>query len=432
MAKKTKPLLQKTSKPVLIYTLLVFLLSIPVYFFVVDTIWKSELDEHNQIMADRTAYQLHGLNLSDEALDSSIALWNQLQPGTNIHYPHSGDSGQDSLFTVEKQKAYAPTVNIDRFRVLSTIIQVNDRPLRFTVETNIEESEETVVAIALTTLFFFMLTLVGILFINRRSSIKIWKPFRHTLDQLQHFHLHRQSAIAFTGSDIAEFEELNDSLHKLIDHTILTYTAQKEFTENASHELQTPLAILQSKLDLLMQSEHLSDRQYQLLEEMNRSLARSVRINKNLLLLTKIENSQFADLAYFSFDRLLQQCLLLVEEYAMQKELQVTMEVDNHVEVCCNEYLTEILINNLLLNAIRHTPAGGQIRCVLKKDHFELSNTGVSALPTDLIFRRFGRLSKDNVGSGLGLSIVREIAKAQQWTVSYRYAENKHVFTLGF
>ncbi len=432
MVKKTKPLLQKTSTPVLIYTLLVFLLSIPVYFVVVDTIWKSELDEHNQIIADRTTYQLHGLNLSDTALDSIMALWNQLQPGTNIHHPDAADKGQDSLFTVEKQKAYSPTVNIDRFRVLSTIIRVNDRPLRFTVETNIEESEETVAAIAVTTLFFFMLTLMGILLINRRSSIKIWKPFRHTLDQLQDFHLHRQSAIAFTDSDVAEFEELNASLHKLIDHTLLAYAAQKEFTENASHELQTPLAILQSKLDLLMQSEHLSDRQYQLLEEMNRSLARSVRINKNLLLLTKIENSQFAELAYFSVDRLLQQCLLLVGEYAVQKELHVTMELDDHVEVRGNEYLTEILVNNLLLNAIRHTAPQGDIRCVLKKDRFELSNTGVSALPTDLIFRRFGRLSKDSAGSGLGLSIVREIAKAQQWTVSYCYAENKHVFTVGF
>lgn len=427
-----RPLLYKTTKPVLIYTLVVFIISIPVYFFVVDTIWQSELDEHNQILADRTAYQLNKLHLSKEALEKSMLLWNAIQPGTTIAFPTADDDLQDRVYIIDKQKNYATTVNIDRFRCLSTIIHIQGIPLRFTVETNIEESEETVAAIAITTLFFFLLIVAGILLINRRYSIKIWQPFRDSLEKLKLFNLHQQAKVDFTRSDVTEFEELHSSLRKLIDHTVLVYSAQKEFTENASHELQTPLAILKSKVDLLLQSEQLTAAQYELIEEINKALTRSARINKNLLLLAKIENSQFDQSNVFFFDKLVKQSMRNLREHFDQKQQVIDLQLSEPVQLRGNENLTEILINNLLLNAMRHTAIGGSIVCLLDQSGFQVSNSGDKALPTTLLFRRFSRLSSNNAGSGLGLAIVQEIAKSQHWTVTYHFEDNRHYFTIQF
>ncbi|WP_185279232.1 sensor histidine kinase, partial [Elizabethkingia anophelis] len=181
--------------------------------------------------------------------------------------------------------------------------------------TNIEESQETVAAIALVTIFFFLLIVVGLLFLNKRLSASVWEPFRNTLDKLKRFNLNSQTKIEFDKTDITEFEELNQSLRKLIEHNISVFKTQKEFTENASHELQTPLAILKNKLDILLQSEDLTERQYQIAEEMNRALTRSSRINKNLLLLAKIDNSQFDNTEIIQFDGLLDQSMEILQEH---------------------------------------------------------------------------------------------------------------------
>ena len=151
-----KPLLNKITRPFLIYVFFVLIISVPVYYWVVDTIWKTELDEHNKIIAEKTAYELNQLKLTDEKLSESIKLWNDIQPGTNIQNIKNNDRLKDSIFTYEKQKPYTKEFNIDRFRALSTVIYVNNKPFRFTVQTNIEESQETIVVIAITTFFFFM------------------------------------------------------------------------------------------------------------------------------------------------------------------------------------------------------------------------------------------------------------------------------------
>jgi signal transduction histidine kinase len=130
------------------------------------------------------------------------------------------------------------------------VIYIQGKPYLFTIQTNIEESHETIAVIALITVFFFVIIVVGLLYLNRKLSASIWKPFRGTLDQLKTFNLNSQNKIAFPASDTSEFEELNQSLYKLIERNVSAYKTQKEFTENASHELQTPLAIIKNKLDL--------------------------------------------------------------------------------------------------------------------------------------------------------------------------------------
>ncbi|PUB32802.1 signal transduction histidine kinase [Elizabethkingia sp. YR214] len=425
-----KPLLSKITRPFLIYVFFVLIISVPVYYWVVDTIWKTELDEHNKIIAEKTAYELNRLKLTDEKLSESIKLWNDIQPGTNIQNIKNNDKLKDSIFTYEKQKSYTKEFNIDRFRALSTIIYVNNKPFRFTVQTNIEESQETIVVIAITTFFFFMAIVLGFLFINRKLSNSVWKPFRDTLEKLKKFNLNHQTKIEFNKTDTLEFEELNRSLSKLIEHNIMVYKTQKEFTENASHELQTPLAILKNKLDLLLQSKDLTQEQYQITEEMNKALMRSARINKNLLLLAKIENNQFDNSETILFNTLLHQSIETLQEHFDQKNITIRENVSEEVEVHGNGSLTEILINNLILNSIRHTPFGGTISIKLTNAAFEISNSGTEKLNTDLLFKRFSSLSSHKGGSGLGLAIIKEICTFHGWTVAYKFENNQHIFSI--
>ncbi|WP_336702389.1 HAMP domain-containing sensor histidine kinase [Chryseobacterium indologenes] len=425
-----KPLLTKTTKPFLIYVLIVLMISIPVYYFVVDTIWKSELDEHNQIIIEKTAYEFNQLQLSEEALDKSLELWNHIQPETNIERISPHQVKRDSVYTYERHLPFISEQKKERYRCLEKVIYLHNKPYLFTIQTNIEESHETIAVIAMITIFFFVVIVAGLLYLNRRLSSSVWKPFRSTLDQLKSFNLNSQNTIEFPTSDTTEFEELNQSLYKLIERNVSAYKTQKEFTENASHELQTPLAIIKNKLDLLLQDQNLTEKQYSIAEDMNRALTRSSRINKNLLLLAKIDNNQFDSSETISFDHLLHQSIDILREHFEQKNISVTEHIFNEVQVSGNNILAEILINNLIINAIRHTTAGGSISLQLTDSVFEVSNSGTEKLNTDFLFKRFSKLSTDNSGSGLGLSIIQEICRLHQWTINYRFENQHHIFSV--
>jgi signal transduction histidine kinase len=218
----------------------------------------------------------------------------------------------------------------------------------------------------------------------------------------------------------------------LLKKNVAVYRSQKEFTENASHELQTPLAILKNKLDILLQSPNLTTEQYLQIEDMHKALSRSARINRNLLLLAKIDNSQFEHSEILRLDSLLLQSIATMLEHFEQKQLTVEKQIQPDVLSTGNSSLTEILINNLLLNAIRYSPSNNLIAIQLNKTHLEISNPGEVALDSDMLFKRFSKLSKNKLGSGLGLAIVLEIAQYQGWTVQYRFDNKRHIFSVQF
>src|SRR4030095_2991996 len=156
-------------------------------------------------------------------------------------------------------------------------------------------------------------------------------PFYHSLTEIRNFDLNRHREVKLEESDISEFTELNQSLHKLISGNITVFNQQKEFAENASHELQTPLAIIQSKLELLTQSKSLTDDQYRIIEEALIALSRVGRINKNLLLLTKIENSQFKEVETVDFSGLLENTVTQFSNFVDQRKMTVKSEIAPNV-----------------------------------------------------------------------------------------------------
>lgn len=426
-----KNLLQKSLKQLSIFAFIVFVLSIPSYFLLVDWIWIKELDENNKLIAQRIENEFNSQNISRENIQQNIKFWNEIQPVSKIR-ANQAPLKSDSLYTIRRQNIYFDTESIDRFRGLMTNIKINGQNYVLVVETNVEETEETVVYIAIATLAFFLILVIGFWILNQRLSRTVWLPFQDTLQKLKSFKLNSNKTLEFQDTDIKEFAELNETLDKLLKHNIKTFNQQKEFTENASHELQTPLAILKNKLDILLQSPDLTEKQYHIAEEMNRALIRSSRINKNLLLLAKIENNQFDKSETIDISSIVLESLEDLKEHFEEKEITLIQKIVPHVYLLGNSSLTEILIHNLVINALRHTDPKGKIKIDLSSESFQVSNSGEKELNSQFLFTRFSKNSNSSQGSGLGLAIVQEICKNQGWNIQYLFKGEEHHFVVLF
>ncbi|MCB0855150.1 MAG: HAMP domain-containing histidine kinase, partial [Bacteroidetes bacterium] len=320
----------------------------------------------------------------------------------------------------------------DRFRGLQSYFEINGLPYRIMVETNVEEADETLLAIALVTSVFFILLILGFILLNKKIAQNTWKPFNNTLKALKSFDLTKEKSIEFEETDIFEFHELNQSLQSLIKHSISTYQQQKSFTENASHELQTPIALLKSKFDLLFQEEDLTPKMSKLLNSIEIPLSRLSRINKNLLLLAKVENHQYKEVEDLKIDHYLKNTLTLFEDYLAEENLMIHSSDDQLETIKANPFLLETFLGNLLSNAIRHTPADGKIVIHIKSNLLVFSNSGIKPLDSEKIFRRFSTTSKEVVGSGLGLAIIKEIATRYGWNIYYDHHDDMHSFSVSF
>lgn len=427
-----KKLLSKTFRYFTCYAFIVLAISVPVYYYVVDNVWLTELDEHNEIIADKVEGELNELGLRSEELSSSIFLWNRIQPGTNIKKTNFTTGQRGSAYTIQKRNPHVQNNELKRYRGLKRLIKLNNEFYFLTVETNVEESEETVLVIALVTFLFFMILVIGFLLLNRHLSAVVWRPFRNTLCKLKSFKLNSEKAIEFERSDIVEFEELNNALDKLVEQNIYIYKSQKEFVENASHELQTPLAIIKNKMDLLLQKEAVTERQYHIIEDMNQALSKITRLNKNLLLLSKIENHQFDNTALIDLSNTTRNCIDQQKIYTNEKIVNFKTGIKDNILINGNKMLIEILVNNLLLNAIRYSEQHCDILVSLGKDELKVSNPGAISLDVTTLFRRFSRNSNQVGGAGLGLAIVKEICNLYGWKINYSFNEGFHHFIILF
>jgi signal transduction histidine kinase len=427
-----KKLLNRPLKAFIIYALLVLACSVPVYYLIIDYIWSQELDEYNQIVKGRIGTGLNKLDLSGSEWQETIILWNRTQPGTTIEAVLPQSVRPDSTYTVMRANEEATDEDLERFRGLSSYILVKGKPYHLNIEINVEEAHETVLAIAAVTLLFFIILLLGFIILNRRIARQVWKPFYSTLDRLKSFDLNSQENIRLDSSDIGEFEQLNKALRLLIEKNISVFLQQKQFTENASHELQTPLAVLKSKIDLLMQNETLTESQSELIASLNIPISRVSRINKNLLLLAKIENKQFAEDELLNLSELVNQNLDFLEEHLRAKNNTVEKDICQNCSVRANRSLVDIMLVNLLLNAIRHNQEGGVIKIKLTAERLLISNTGETALNRETVFKRFITSSAQAPSSGLGLAIVKEIVNRYHWQVNYLFSDQFHTFSVSF
>lgn len=273
---------------------------------------------------------------------------------------------------------------------------------------------------------------VAFVLVMRSVSGKLWHPFDDTLQKVEQFKLEQGIVPEFRQTTTREFERLNTAVEKLINNNVQSYKTQKEFTENASHELQTPLAILQGKLDILLQQPGLTQTQATVIQDMFSTLKRMTQLNRSLLLLARIDNRQYqfkeqVDIVS-EIKVMLPSLRLLAGGICIRQE----MEVDN-LSLTCNRILLECMVNNLVVNAVRHNKPDGFVSILVDRSSLTVSNTSDEPLlDSALIFNRFYRPSPKTKGNGLGLAIVKAICDYHGWRITYGYQEGIHRFIVQF
>ena len=290
--------------------------------------------------------------------------------------------------------------------------------------------DQTIMRKFLYFLLFVSLTLVGLILLSiLLISHRIWKPFHHTLNEVSGFDL-QQPPTTLPVSNIQEFQQLNESINKLTQKVHNDYQNLKEFFEESSHEMQTPLAVVQTKLDRLSQSSKLSTDEIESLDSAKRSIRKLTRIARQFLMIGKIENLQFGEGTEIDLKPILLHQLDNIEELAQLKSIELKAELLSPFVVRIPEYLAETLISNLLTNALQHNAPGGYIRVRIEAGVLEVTNSGKDIpLDTGKIFNRFVK-DEDSGSTGLGLAIVKRICDTYGLQIAYQMHQGAHSFSI--
>lgn len=327
---------------------------------------------------------------------------------------------------------------LDEYRKLTTFVEIHNQYYKLEILAPHLEADEMISTIAL----FLGILLAGLslsFYLSQRIiSRKIWKPFYDMLEKLRGFRLDKQQLPALSSSQIEEFQMLNESINELVFKNMEVFTSQKQFIENASHEMQTPLAVMQSQLEALIGRAELTKGQAEIVEGLISSTQRLKKLNKTLLLLSKIENRQFLLTDQVDVNQIIRQSMEYYEEQKSTLNISVTIETDNQLTVQGNTMLTEILIQNLLKNAFLHNTENGILTIYVGEKQLSISNSGHnkaaegSMLDKEKLFNRFYKQSGSSDSWGLGLSIAKKIAETSGWELCYRSEGDLHIFEVNF
>lgn len=365
---------------------------------------------------------------------------------SDIHrYIEQGNAVQYPLVTVEKVENAIPPSAVFRDTLINDVLQQKNEDYYYLVSTGKNATGNYRITVMTTyigwseyssTIFILLfLTAVALtvlnLLANHWMNKKMWKPFFNNLQNLKQFSVSSSQPIQLEHSGIVEFKELRKSLQDLADRGQKEYKALREFTENASHEIQTPLGIIQSKLDRISQAE-IGEELSESVVQAKSGVDRLKKINKGLLLLAKLDNNAFPQKNDINIDQVVRQQFEMLDELLVAKGIKAELDLQP-LKVHANAYLVDMLVTNLLSNAIRYAPSGSILICTTRSDFFSVINEGVPLdFPPEFLFQRFRKSNQYAESTGLGLSIVSQICQLNAWKISYDYQENEHVFVVQF
>lgn len=419
-------LLQRTLRSNLIYAALVIVVTMPVFYFIIHQMFLEDVDE--ALRHDKFQLRHWMIRNLGQPFPSGPQDWKRTVEISAVDSPE----WRNRYFTIHTRDP------IDHqpipYRILKTTIRVKGRYYLLVLRMSLVDSEDLAQGIITTQFILLGVLLIGLLWLNRNQSRTLWRPFYRTLADLKRFELEDRGSLKLEPSPISEFRDLNTAISQLVEKDQRAYLQQKEFTENASHEMQTPLAVLQTQTDLLLQSPDLSPRQAAAIQTLALAVQRLSRLNKSLLLLARIENRQFMERSELSMNTLVEKTISLLEDQASSRGIRIDLQAQEPVLLNTNPYLMEILFTNLWSNAIRHNlPEGGIINLLLTGRMLRIRNTGSPrSLDATRIFERFGKEEQESKSLGLGLAIVRQICRVLGLRVDYSFEEGWHTFTLYF
>jgi signal transduction histidine kinase len=309
---------------------------------------------------------------------------------------------------------------------------IHGKPYLISVYDVVVESDDITDAVTKSLIWIAVLFLLFVALLGRLISNRILSPFNKTINAIKSFTVQQKESLKLPETGTTEFNELNNLVREMTNKAMQDYRSLKEFNENASHELQTPLSIAQGKLELLAES-NIDDNQAQLISVVHQSIQKLSRLSKSLALLNKIGNQEYTVKELVDLSAMLRESLSSFEEMIEMKSITMESNIDDQVKILLNSSLVSILLNNILSNAIRHNVENGKINVALNSASLMVKNTGPQhEIPTEELFKRFrkGQSSGDSIG--LGLSIVKQICDLGNFNVELTYKEPWHTITVSF
>jgi len=281
-------------------------------------------------------------------------------------------------------------------------------------------------------LITILLTILLSIVINRLVLQRLWKPFYAAMNVMRNFKLGKTESPVFPATKIREFAFMNKSLLEATEKAEQDYLLLKEFTENASHEIQTPLSIIRSKLDMMIQESDLSRSQSELAKGAYSAVKKLSRLNQSLLLLAKIENGQFDNSHQIDLREKVEEKIAQFHELWGSRDIRSSHRLQDS-RLLISPELLDVLLNNLFSNATNHNIPSGAISIMLEQQQLIISNTSATGpLDKKRLFRRFYKESVNSNHNGLGLSIVKQISKVSSIHTDYAYTDGLHYFMLSW
>ena len=331
----------------------------------------------------------------------------------------------DTLYYNDKEKQFESGRAVE-----GTVVFKNDT-YKVVISESKEATEYLVQLIVLITILLAIILLSVLIITNRLILNDLWKPFYKILNQLKTFDISDTSQLTIKQSKVDEFEELNTALLSMTTKAKSDFQHVKSFTEHASHEMMTPLAVVTSKLDTLIQDEALNADQLTQITNIYTYISKLSRLNQSLLLLVKIDNKLIKDVEPINLKETIQDKIGQFQELIQAKIILLNSHLGNK-QINASKYLIDILLNNLFSNAVRHNTTGGEIDIILTGKELIIKNTGGEApLEDNHIFERFYR-GNHSEGTGMGLTLVKNICSYYNYNIKYTCQTGWHVFTITF
>lgn len=343
------------------------------------------------------------------------------------HYAamHDGITYSDVEVYIPEREEYEPA------RVLTTIFEdVEGQHYELRVASPSFERDELAAAILqwLILIYFVLLaTVIIITLIVLRRSMRPLYELLNWLDRYQPGHKHEDVP---NDTTIPEFRQLNEAAQKAVERSEHLFEQQKSFIGNASHELQTPLAVIGNRIEWIIDNTNPTEEQIEQLVGINHSLAHIVKLNKTLLLLTKIDNGQFPEVSEVDIAALIRHETEIYDEIFEERNIKCNISGADSLVVEMNHILATTLVGNLVRNAYIHSPEGSQIDISINFDKLEIRNDGTEPLDAERVFNRFYRATKREGSTGLGLALVKAIGDYYSLGVEYRFENGKHIFSI--
>jgi signal transduction histidine kinase len=418
-------LLTKTNLFYTLFALLIFVIGGFAFYFIMQNEIYEEIDE---ALISRKEVILKQSAIKGEGYFSELAKWDDIRIiKTNQRFKEMPSGFSDTLIFRPGEKEG------EQFRRLIFDANLSGTIYKIEILRSVTDSDSLIDGIVQSASIILLLLLGGGAILNYFISKKVWKPFYGVLDIIKDYRPGGKSDLNLPKSGISEFSSLNKVIERLVTKVENDFVNLKQFTENASHEIQTPLAIIKTKSELLLQMEELDKEVVKGIVSINEAATRLSKLNQALLQLMKIDNRQYQESEEIDLSALLDKKLKRLNELVEMKNIKLRQNIDKNVLININVSLAEILLSNLLNNAIKHNVFGGEIDIRLKPNELAIKNTGeVLHVEPEKLFGRFVKESNSNESIGLGLSLVKQICETYNFAISYNYKDSMHELKVNF